>query len=113
MGGRFNRIEKYSVNLIKKRINFNVTRTRLGKHLTRNHCVYIYIYKNTIRVLYIYARFWRIITRSLARLCFVFVSCRFRSELGAVGQRQRHDSHLYNVISCYFFLYSIHFIFNI
>lgn len=51
MDGRFNRIEKYSVNLIKKRINFNVTRTRLGKHLTRNHCVYIYIYiyKNTIR----------------------------------------------------------------
>lgn len=44
MGERFNRIEKYSVNLIKKRINFNVTRTRLGKHLTRNHCVYIYIY---------------------------------------------------------------------
>lgn len=112
MGGRFNRIEKYSVNLIKK-YKFQCYAYASRKAFDSKSFVCIYIYKNTIRVLYIYARFWRIITRSLARLCFVFVSCLFRSELGAVGQRQRHDSHLYNVISCYFFLYSIHFIFNI
>ena len=91
MGGRFNRIEKYSVNLIKKRINFNVTRTRLGKHLTRNHCVYIYIYIR-IRFVLVYLRAYHYALAGSTLFCFRFVSLSKRARSSRTKATARFTS---------------------